>query len=168
MTRLIRPLLAVSGAAILAACSQPDTAGSDGSQAAESSAMSAAPNPGEMERGEMMQDHMDDADMNGAMMQEGAGDDAMDHGAMMQGGMAAAEASAQGVLNAIDRDAGLVNITHPPMPEIGWPEMAMDIPVTGMVDLSGFNEGDTVRFTVRRGRDDVFRIVEMTPAGAGE
>lgn len=149
MTRLTHLLLAASSAAILAACSQSETASSDGAQSADgegadSSTVSAGMDQDDMDHSEMMQDHM-------------GGD-----------GMAAAEASAQGVLEAIDREAGSVTVTHPPMPEIGWPEMTMEIPVTGTVDLSGFSEGNTVQFTVRRGRDDVFRIVEMTSAGADE
>lgn len=108
--------------------------------------------------------------------------DNMDHGQMDHGAMdpgehdshanhamgATAEASADGVLNAIDMAAGTVNITHPPMPEIGWPEMTMDLPVTRQVDLSEFEAGQSVRFTVRRGRDDVFRIVAMQPAEAAQ
>jgi len=110
-----------------------------------------------MNHGEMASDDMH-AGMN-------HGD--MDHGAM-SGSMAAMEASATGVLNAINPDGGSVNITHPPMPDINWPEMTMDITVSGTVDLSQFSENDAVRFTVRRGRDDVFRIVEMAPAEADQ
>lgn len=114
------------------------------------------------------------ADDQGAMHDTAMGGDAMDadamdHGemdqsAMAQGAMAAAEATAPGVLNAIDVENGVVNLTHPPMPEVGWPEMAMDLPVTRAVDLSQFAVGDRVIFTVRRGRDDQFRIVAMDAA----
>ena len=153
-------LIAVSTAALIAACSEPETEAP--ADAAEASAAGEQTASSSMDHGDMNHGEMAGGDMHAGM----------DHGDMnhdaMSGGMAAVEASAEGVLNAIDPDAGSVNITHPPMPEINWPEMTMDIPVTGTVDLSGFSEGDTVRFTVRRGRDDVFRIVDMTPVEAGE
>ena len=88
--------------------------------------------------------------------------DEMDHAGMTAD--AALEASAAGILNAVDIEAGSVNLSHPPMPEIGWPAMTMDLPVTRQVDLSAFEEGQEVRFTVRRGRDNMFRIVAMEPA----
>lgn len=98
---------------------------------------------------------------------EGMHHEGMDHEEMDHAGMtadAALEASAAGVLNAVDIEAGSVNLTHPPMPEIGWPAMTMDLPVTRQVDLSAFEVGQEVRFTVRRGRDNMFRIVAMQPA----
>ncbi len=160
MTRPSLFLIAASTAALIAACSEPETEAP--ADAAEASAAGEQTASSGMDHGDMNHGEMTGGDMNAGMDHGG-----MDHDAM-SGGMAAAEATAEGVVNTIDSDAGSVNITHPPMPEINWPEMTMDIPVTGTVDLSGFSEGDTVRFTVRRGRDDVFRIVEMTPAGASE
>ncbi len=160
MTRPSLFLIAASTAALIAACSEPETEAP--SDAAEASAAGEQTASSGMDHGDMNHGEMAGGDMHAGMDHGG-----MDHDAMA-GGMGAAEATAEGVVNTIDPDAGSVNITHPPMPEINWPEMTMDIPVTGTVDLSGFSEGDTVRFTVRRGRDDVFRIVEMTPAEADE
>ena len=141
-------LVAASTAAFVAACSQPENEATNASDMPANSQM----DHGDMDHGDM-QAEMDHS--------------TMDHGAM-EGGMAAAEASSEGVINSINAEGGSVNITHPPMPEINWPEMTMDIPVSGTVDLSAFNDGDTVQFTVRRGRDDVFRIVEMTAVEASE
>lgn len=42
--------------------------------------------------------------------------------------------------------------------------MTMDLPVTRRVDLKTFVTGDPVTFTLKRGRDNVFRIVEMQKA----
>lgn len=75
-----------------------------------------------------------------------------------------AEASGKGVLQQIDVKAGKVNLSHEPIPEMGWPEMTMDLPVTRRVDLKTFVAGDPVTFTLKRGRDNVFRIVEMQKA----
>lgn len=159
MTRASLFLIAASTAALITACSEP---------ASEAPAdIAAAPADEQTASSGMDHGEMDHSDMASDDMQAGMDHGGMDHGAM-SGGMMAAEASAEGVINAIDPDAGSVNITHPPMPEINWPEMTMDIPVAAMVDLSGFSEGDAVRFTVRRGRDDVFRIVDMSPIEADE
>lgn len=141
-------LVAASIAASVAACSQPQNE---------------APNASDMPANSQM----DHGDMDHGDMQTDMDHSTMDHGAM-EGGMAAAEASSEGVINSVNAEGGSVNITHPPMPEINWPEMTMDIPVSGTVDLSAFNDGDTVQFTVRRGRDDVFRIVEMTAVEGSE
>ncbi len=128
--------LIASTAVLAAACSSPE---------AESTpnAGSAAMSHGDTGHGAMEQNEMDHS--------------TMDHGAM-----AAAEATGRGVLNAIDAENSVVNITHPAMPEIGWPEMTMDLPATRAVDLSELSPGDQVTFTVRRGRDDQFRIVAMS------
>lgn len=171
MNRLNLLLIVTSSAALIAACSQPETAvpANDG----------AGGDTGDT----MMADGMNQEGMgSGSMGHEGENRSetspdsdatdhaAMDHNAMGQGamGMAATEASAHGVLNEINAANGSVNITHPPMPEIGWPEMTMDMPVTGRVDLLAYAEGDAVAFTVRRGRDDVYRIVAMQPSSGGE
>lgn len=66
-----------------------------------------------------------------------------------------------GMLNAVDEAGGKVNISHDPIPELKWPEMTMDLPVTGNVDLSGFEKGDKVQFTVQQDDQKVYRIVEM-------
>ena len=164
MARASLFLIAASTAALIAACSEPESEAPATTVEADAGEQASSP---DMARSGMTGGDMNHEQMAGGDMQAGMDHGDMDHGAM-SGGMAAAEATAEGVLNTIDPDAGSVNITHPPMPEIDWPEMTMDVPVTGTVDLSGFSEGDAVRFTVRRGRDDVFRIVEMAPAEADE
>lgn len=88
----------------------------------------------------------------------------MDHGQMHQGDKS--EAIGKAVINAVDRDAHSVNLTHEPMPEFGWPKMTMDLPVTRKVDLSATKAGDQVVFTVKLGRDKKFRIIQLSPAGA--
>ena len=154
--------LITSTAALAAACSSPEdemsAAHADAIQMANDGADHGAHEDGAMTSGEMNHDGTGHAAM---------GADDMDQTEMNPGAMAAAEATALGVLNAIDVENGVVNLTHPPMPEVGWPEMAMDLPVTRTVNLTQFSAGDRVTFTVRRGRDDQFRIVAME-AQAGE
>ena len=68
------------------------------------------------------------------------------------------------MLEEVRAGEGVVEITHEPMPDIGWPQMTMDIPVTRRVDLNGFKAGDKVEFELKKGRDDVYRIVNMKSA----
>lgn len=95
-------------------------------------------------------------------------DKAMDHGKMMDhskmdhGAMGKAdEASGVGVINSVDAEKGTINITHEPMPELGWPTMTMDMPVTKRVDLGSVKAGDKVDFKVKLGRDKQYRVTEM-------
>lgn len=74
------------------------------------------------------------------------------------------EAAGVAVINTIDTDKGMVNLTHDPMPELGWPTMTMDLPVTRRVDLSGIKPGDKVDFKLKLGRDKQYRVTDMAPA----
>lgn len=97
----------------------------------------------------------------------GEGHHEMDHSKMDHSEMAhdaKDQAAGRGVINAIGADGKSVNITHEPMPDLGWPEMTMDIPVTNKVDLSKTKAGDAVDFTVKLGRDKKYRIIDMAPA----
>ena len=87
------------------------------------------------------------------------------HGAMkMEAPSNVTEASATGKINSIDADGGKVNVTHDPVEALGWPTMTMDLPVTRRVDLSAVKPGADVTFKLKKGRDNQFRITEITPA----
>ena len=108
-----------------------------------------------------------------------AADATMDHGKMDHGKMdhskmdhskmdhaatpGATEAAGVGVINAIDATKNQVNVTHEPMPDLGWPTMTMDLPVTSAVDLGTIKPGDKVSFRVKLGRDKTYRIMEISP-----
>jgi len=100
-----------------------------------------------------------DAMHSGGMMDQ----DAVGMGGMMHGGNGTA-AEGTGVINRVDADKGVVNITHGPIPSLQWPEMTMDLPVTDGVDLSGVQPGDDVRFRVELGADKVYRIGALQAA----
>ena len=68
-----------------------------------------------------------------------------------------------GVIHTINPESRMVNLTHDPIPALGWPKMTMDLQTTKRVNLSDFKPGDRVHFTVKKGRDNQFRIVKMTP-----
>ncbi|MEW8627140.1 MAG: copper-binding protein [Candidatus Thiodiazotropha sp.] len=86
---------------------------------------------------------------------------AMHDHSMMGGG--ANQAMGSGILHQVDADKKMVNLTHEPIPSLNWPEMTMDLPVTKRVDLSRFKAGDQVHFTLKKGRDNHFRIISMEP-----
>lgn len=71
------------------------------------------------------------------------------------------QAEAGGVLHKIDAANRIVNITHDPIPDLGWPGMTMDLVTTKRVKLNKFKIGDKVSFTIKRGRDNVYRITKM-------
>ena len=73
------------------------------------------------------------------------------------------EAVVIGVVNSVDAAAGKINVTHEPVPELGWPRMTMDLPVTRRVDLSALKPGETVNFTLKQGLDKQFRVIAIEP-----
>jgi len=75
-----------------------------------------------------------------------------------------AEASGVGVIEKIDAAGGKITITHEPMPELGWPKMTMDLPVTRRVDLSTLKPGQKIGFKLKQGMDKHYRIIAVTPA----
>ncbi|MCB1503397.1 MAG: copper-binding protein [Hyphomicrobiaceae bacterium] len=116
---------------------------------------------------------MDHGKMDHGTMDHGKPDHSqMDHSKMDHGNMnheakpGATEAQGVGVINTIDGAKKQVNLTHEPMPELGWPSMTMDLPVTGKVDLDGVKAGDKVTFRLKLGRDKVYRIMEMSQSKA--
>jgi len=90
----------------------------------------------------------------------------MDHSNMDHSKMDMAEktqASGKGVINSVDTEGRSINVTHEPMPDLGWPKMTMDLPVTRKVDLNNTNTGDAVSFTIKLGRDKKYRVIELSP-----
>ena len=87
----------------------------------------------------------------------------MDHG-NMETKAQADEAEAKAVINSIDADGGKVNVTHDPVPALGWPKMTMDLPVARRVDLSTVKTGEPVTIRIKQGRDKQYRIIEVKPA----
>lgn len=73
------------------------------------------------------------------------------------------EAVAVGIINSVDADGGKINITHEPVPALGWPKMTMDLPVTRRVDLSSIKAGSSVSITLKQGRDKQFRVMAIEP-----
>jgi Cu(I)/Ag(I) efflux system membrane fusion protein len=58
-----------------------------------------------------------------------------------------------GTINAVDQAAGMANITHGPMMEIGMPGMTMDFAIDPSVDVSTLPEGEEVTLLLKRNAD---------------
>ena len=85
-------------------------------------------------------------------------------GHMMSDKTEANEATAAAVINSVDANRGQINVTHEPIPAIGWPKMTMDLPVTKRVDLGAVKPGSSVMIKLKLGRDKQYRVVEIMPA----
>ena len=94
------------------------------------------------------------------------------HGAAHAGGATevaqadGARPSGVGTVNAVNLERRTVNLSHEPIPSVGWPAMTMDLPVTPPVDLSTVRPGRRVTFTLRRGADGLYAIDSLAPGPA--
>lgn len=77
------------------------------------------------------------------------------------------DAHGTGTVNSIDPAQHKVNLSHNPIPEIGWPAMTMDFPVAPSVDLHVLKPGARVNFTIERGEGGMYEIRAIAPAGDG-
>jgi Cu(I)/Ag(I) efflux system protein CusF len=102
----------------------------------------------------------------------------MDHGSMpgmnhsSKGGMrmarsGKAHAQGTGTVNSVDTAAHKVNVSHAPIPAIGFPAMTMDFAVAPSVDLKAVKPSTRINFTVERGEGGMYVIQSITPAGGG-
>ncbi|MBU2581450.1 MAG: copper-binding protein [Alphaproteobacteria bacterium] len=111
-------------------------------------------------------DHSGQGQMDQGKMDHGQMDHAkMDHGEMKAiEAQPGTEAAGVGVLNSLDAEKSMINLTHEPMPDLGWPTMTMDLPVTKHVDLGAVKPGDKIDFKLKLGRDKQYRVIEIAPA----
>ena len=70
-----------------------------------------------------------------------------------------------GTVNSVDAAQHKVNLSHQPIPEIGWPAMTMEFPVAPSVDLGAIKRGTRVNFTIEQVEGGMYEIKAMTPAG---
>jgi Cu/Ag efflux protein CusF len=93
------------------------------------------------------------------------------HGAGHSPGPVAQAAGAKpagvGTVNGINAAKRTVNLSHEPIPSVGWPAMTMDLPVASSVDLTAVKPGTRVTFTLARGADGLFLIDSIAPGPAG-
>jgi Cu/Ag efflux protein CusF len=77
------------------------------------------------------------------------------------------DAHGSGTLNSVDPAQHKVNVSHNPIPEIGWPAMTMDFAVAPSVDLRALKPGTRVNFTMEQGQSGMYQIQAISPAGGG-
>lgn len=68
-----------------------------------------------------------------------------------------------GTLNRLDANAGTVNISHEPVPALGWPAMTMDFRIADVGQLKNLKSGDRVKFTIQP-RGDQYLITDVRSA----
>lgn len=90
-------------------------------------------------------------------------------GAMLLAGQAPPAAAsththrAEGIVQAIDAEAGKIKIEHGPIQSLGWAGMAMFFDVAHRGLLNGVKPGDKVTFELTRGKDGRFVISSVAP-----
>jgi Cu/Ag efflux protein CusF len=77
------------------------------------------------------------------------------------------DAHASGTVNSVDAAQHKINLSHNPIPAIGWPAMTMDFPVAPSVDLNRIKPGSRVNFSLEKDNGGMYRIQSVEPAGAG-
>ena len=95
---------------------------------------------------------------------------AMDHARGKQMQMAHsghAHVQGTGTVNSIDAAAHKANVSHAPIPTIGWPAMTMDFAVAPSIDLSAVKPGTRIKFDMEQGQDGMYVIQSITPSGGG-
>lgn len=76
-------------------------------------------------------------------------------------------AHAVGTVNSVDPAQHKINVSHQPIPEIGWPAMTMDFAVAPAIDLRALKPGARINFTIEKGQGGMYEIHAITPAGGG-
>jgi Cu/Ag efflux protein CusF len=77
------------------------------------------------------------------------------------------DAHGTGTVNSVDAAQHKVNLSHNPIPEIGWPAMTMEFPVAPSVDLTAIKPGTRVNFTIEQQPGGMYEVRAIAPAGAG-
>lgn len=94
----------------------------------------------------------------------------MSHGHDSMAGMKMADsghahAQGTGAVNSVDAAAHKINMSHGPIPTIGWPAMTMDFAVAPSVDLRAVQPGTRINFTIEQGQGGMYVIQSIAPAG---
>jgi Cu/Ag efflux protein CusF len=67
----------------------------------------------------------------------------------------------KGIIHSVSKMNKKVNLTHEPIPALGWPAMTMDLDVSDDVDLKSIAPDQEVMFHMVLGEDKVYRITEF-------
>ena len=72
----------------------------------------------------------------------------------------------KGVIHSISKMNKKINLTHEPIPALGWPKMTMDFAVADNVDLKSIAPDQQVMFHMVLGEDKVYRIIGFMKTNA--
>ena len=75
------------------------------------------------------------------------------------------DAHATGTVNKVDASSHKLNVSHDPIPAIGWPAMTMDFAVDPSVDLSRIKPGSKINFSLGKDKAGMYQIESVQPAG---
>ena len=84
-----------------------------------------------------------------------ANHEAADHQAMDEG------VEAQVTIHSMEGNT--VNLSHGPIPEIGWPAMTMDLQLIEGANVGDVAEGEGAVITLEKGEDGMYAIRELMP-----
>lgn len=99
-----------------------------------------------------------------AQMKDRGGMSPKDHGGTgmpMQGAQAH---KANGLVNTVDAERGMVNVTHGPIPSLKWPQMTMDFEVADKTMLEGLKPGMKVEFELGKKKAGGYAITSIRQA----
>lgn len=130
-------LLALSAALILAGCGATDTAHSDDTHMADAHS--------DMDHGSMDHTDHDMAKPDTAETMSGPGD----------------TGETTGVIRSIGETGDFLTLSHEAIDGVGMGAMTMGFATLSDVDLSEYQVGDRVAFSVKRGRDGSYRITAI-------
>src|SRR6056297_3102707 len=68
---------------------------------------------------------------------------------------------AEATLNSLSE--GMANVSHGPIPDIGWPAMTMDMTVLDGAEIDGVEPGDEVMMMIEKGSDGMYAIRALMP-----
>jgi len=68
---------------------------------------------------------------------------------------------AEATLNSLSE--GMANVSHGPIPDIGWPAMTMDMTFLDGAEMDGVAPGEKVMMTLEKGPDGMFGIRALMP-----
>lgn len=66
--------------------------------------------------------------------------------------------------DTVAADRAQVNLTHDPIPALGWPTMTMDLALLDGADADGLAAGDAIEFELSRGPDGIYGVSAIWPA----
>ena len=68
---------------------------------------------------------------------------------------------AEATINSIDGKT--VNVSHGPIPDIGWPSMTMDLKLLEGAEVGDVKPGDTAMMMLEQGADGIYGIRALMP-----